>query len=293
MPVLALSTNGGGPIDTSAREPAKKPVTRDDEEVLAGGVGNAGAVVRVGDHVLRPTSPHTPAIHALLDHVRAAGFGGMPEVLGVDPDGRERLRFVPGEVAVPPFPVWSQTDAVLASTASLLRRFHDAQAGFVAPPGATWSTEMADPDPGPDPVICHGDVCPENVVCRDGRAVAILDLEFAAPGRRTYDLAALARMCGPVDDPENAARTGRLGLDPAHRLRVAADAYGLPASDRDDLLDALAGQVGRGGEFVRRRVEAGEPAFVAMWEAMGGQTRFDRRRAWFAAERPRLRAALG
>lgn len=268
------------------------PVTDDEVEVLAGGVGNAGAVVRVGGHVLRPTSPHSPAIHALLAHARAAGFAGVPEVLGVEPDGRERLRFIPGDVAIPPFPAWSRTDAVLASTAALLRAFHDATAGFVAPPGTRWSDEMADPDPGPDPVICHNDVCPENVVCRDGAAVALLDWEFAAPGRRLYDLAALARMCAPVDDPENAARTGRAGLDPAHRLRVAADGYGLDPDERVELLTVLAGQIERGGEFVRRRVEAGEPAFVAMWEAGGGQARFDRRRAWFAAERPRLLAAL-
>lgn len=263
-----------------------------DEEQLAGGVGNAGAVVRVGDHVLRPTSAHTPAIHALLHHVRAAGFDGAPEVLGVEPDGRERLRFVPGDVALPPFPAWSLTDEVLASTAALLRRFHDATVGFVAPPGATWSDEMADPSPGPDPVICHADVCPENVVCRGGRAIALLDLEFAAPGRRVWDLASLVRMCGPVDDPEHAARTGRAGLDPAHRLRVGADGYGLGPDERVELLAALDDQMARGGDFVRRRVEAGEPAFVAMWEAGGGETRYERRRAWFAAERPRLLAAL-
>ena len=80
------------------------------EEILPGGVGNAGAVVRVGDHVLRPASRHTPAIHALLRHVRAAGFDGVPEPVGVDPDGRERLVFIDGDVPYPPFPAWSQTD---------------------------------------------------------------------------------------------------------------------------------------------------------------------------------------
>jgi hypothetical protein len=264
----------------------------DDVEVLAGGVGNAGAVMRVGGHVLRPTSAHSPAIHALLGHLEAVGFEGAPRVLGVEPDGRERLGFIPGDVPIPPFPTWSLTDAVLASTAALLRRFHDATVGFAAPPGATWSTEMADPDPGDDPVLCHDDVCPENVVFRDGHAVALLDFEFAAPGRRTWDLAALARMCVPVDTDEDAARLGRGGLDPVARLRVVADAYGLEGDDRTDLVDALAAQVATGGEFVRRRVEAGEAAFVAMWEAMGGQARYDRRAAWFERTRPAFLAAL-
>lgn len=262
------------------------------DEVLHGGVGNAGAVVRRGDHVLRPSSPHTPAIHALLRHCHDVGFDGVPEVVGTDPDGRERLVFVPGDVPVPPFPQWSQTDRVLASTAVLLRRYHDAVAGFTAPAGTTWSDEMADPSPGPDPVICHNDVCPENVVHRDGRAVVLLDLEFAAPGRRVYDVASFVRMCVPVETDEDAARTGRAGLDPATRLAVAADAYGLVGTERRELLDVLEEQFERGGEFVRRRMERGEQAFVDMWHATGGAERYVRRRRWFAANRTRFDEAL-
>lgn len=262
-----------------------------EPEVLAGGVGNAGAVVRVGEHVLRPLSEHARGIHALLAHVRAAGLDGVPELVAVEGD-RERLAFIPGEVPVVPFPAWSQADAVLASTTALLRRYHDATVGFVPPPGTTWSDEMADPDPGPDAVICHDDVCPENVVFRDGQAVALLDFEFAAPGRREWDLAALARMWVPIDTDEDAARTGRAGLDPFSRLRVVADAYGLDDAGRIALLDRLSEQVDQAGGFVRRRVEAGEPAFVAMWAQMGGQERYDRRARWFAAERHHFLEAL-
>jgi hypothetical protein len=264
----------------------------DEPEVLQGGVGNAGAVVRVGPHVLRPTNPHSLTIHALLRHVREIGFDAAPEVVAIDADGRERLVFVAGDVPVPPFPAWSQTDAVLASTASLLRRFHDATVGFVAPPGATWSDEMRDPNPVGDIVICHNDVCPENVVYRDGVAVALLDFEFAAPGRRVYDVACLARMCVPIEADEDAARTGRGGLDPYTRLRVVADAYGLVGPDRSTLLDVLAEQIDQGSPFVRRRIAAGETAFVAMWESMGGEERIDRRRRWFAAHRSRFEDVL-
>jgi aminoglycoside phosphotransferase (APT) family kinase protein len=85
---------------------------------------------------------------------------------------------------------------------------------------------MANPLGGP--VICHNDVCPENVVFRDGIAVALLDFDFAAPGRPLHDLAQLAKMWVPLDTNEDAARFGRGGLDPFHRLRVVADGYGLP-----------------------------------------------------------------
>lgn len=122
--------------------------------------------------------------------------------------------------------------------------------------------------------------------------MVLLDFDFVAPGRRVWDLASMARMCVPIDTDDDAALTGRRGLDPVARLRVVANAYGLNHDDRLELIDALSQQFERGGEFVRRRVEAGEPAFIAMWEAMGGQARYDRRRDWFAAERPRFSAVL-
>jgi hypothetical protein len=261
-----------------------------DEEVLRGGIANAGAVRRVGDVVLRPANHNSATIHALLRHVRSAGFDGVPEPMALDPGAEEQLAFIPGDVPCPPFPAWSQTDGALASTVQLLRRFHDATAGFVAPDGANWSQEMADPDGGD--VICHNDVCPENVVFRAGVAVALLDFDFAAPGSRLFDLARLALMTVPIDAPEDAARTARVGLDPFARLRVAADAYGLPP-DRAALVDAVERNVASGGVFLQGRIDNGEAAFVTMLADMGGMERYDRRRAWFAAHRNRFVESVG
>src|SRR5689334_11868726 len=115
----------------------------DGDVVLRGGVANAGVVVRRGDHVLRPSNPNTAAIHAFLRHLRAQGFDGASDPIGIGPDGRERLAFIPGDVGFPPYPAWAQTDLALASAAALMRRLHDASVGFVAPPDAAWSTEMA------------------------------------------------------------------------------------------------------------------------------------------------------
>ncbi len=81
-----------------------------EEQVLAGGVANAGRVVRVGDHVLRPSNPSTGSIHSLLASLHAAGFDGAPVPLGVAADGRERLVFIEGDVALPPYPDWARTD---------------------------------------------------------------------------------------------------------------------------------------------------------------------------------------
>ncbi len=56
--------------------------------------------------------------------------------------------------------------------------------------------------------------------------------------------------------------------------------------------DALDVSIARGGEFVRRKVEAGEPGFVQMWAGMGGMERFDRRRRWWATARASFSAAM-
>jgi len=142
-------------------------------------------------------------------------------------------------------------------------------------------------------VVCHNDVCLENVVFRDGVAVGLLDFDFAAPGRLSYDLAQMARMCTPVDGPLDAARLGwRPGATAPERVRLVADAYGLDVGGRRELFEALDRSIARGGEFVRRRVEAGDAAFVAMWESMGGMARFDRRREWWAGVSDRFAAAL-
>ncbi len=257
---------------------------------LKGGVANADAVVRSGAHVLRPSNPHTPSIHRFLRHLSDAGFDEASQPVGVDADGRERLRFIDGDVALPPYPDWAQADDALASVARLLRRFHDASRLFRPDADDSWSAEMQDPAGGA--VLCHNDVCLENVVFRGGHAVGLLDFDFAAPGRPVYDVACFARMCVPVDDEESRAR---LGWTPAHvpsRLRLVADEYGLDAAERVDLLVALDETIARGGEFVRRRVEAGEQGFIGMWNAMGGMARFDRRRAWWLDRRPQFESAM-
>lgn len=262
-----------------------------DDTVLHGGVANAGAVVRRGDVVLRPSNPHTATAHRWLGALAAAGFDGASVPLGVDADGRERLRFIDGDVPVPPYPDWARHDDALASVAALLRRFHDASAAAFRPgPDDSWSDEMADPAGGP--VVVHNDVCLENVVFRHGRAVGLLDFDFAAPGRPLYDLAAFARMCVPVDDPTRTRLGWTLDADLPARLRLVADAYGCDAVARAELLGCLDDTIADGGRFVLRRVEAGDANFAAMWEAGGGMARYDRRRAWWAAERAAFAAAL-
>ena len=116
----------------------------------------------------------------MLRSLARTGFAGASVPVGIDPDGRERLVFIPGDVATPPYPAWVQGDAALGSIARLLRQLHDASTTVSFGADATWSPEMADPVGGD--VFCHNDVCLENVVFRGAVAVGLLDFDFAAPG---------------------------------------------------------------------------------------------------------------
>jgi len=241
-----------------------------DEVVLHGGVANAGAVVRAGNHVLRPSNEFSVSILTFLSALAASGFDGAPVPVALEEDGRERLRFIEGDVPVPPYPDWAQSDEVLVSATTLIRKLHDASQR-VDTTAMTWSSEMADPEGGP---------------------VALLDFDFAAPGQPTFDLAAFARMCVPVDDDITAEKLGWQPADRPGRLRAVCDTYGLDADCRARVLRSLSESIARGGEFVRRGAAAGEPGFVTMWADIGGMERFDRRRRWWADERRRFQRAL-
>jgi aminoglycoside phosphotransferase (APT) family kinase protein len=259
------------------------------EQQLDGGIANAGRVVRVGPHVLRPSTQHTGSIHAYLRAVRLAGFDGAPTPIGIDEDGRERLGFIDGEVPVAPYPDWSQSDRALASIAVLLRGLHDAARAF-EPQGLKWNDSLADPAGGT--LVCHNDVELSNVVFRDGIAVALLDFEFAAPGRPVYDLAHLARLCVPIDDEFDQARLGWRPADRPARLRLVADAYGLDRVGRAELLPAINDAIDRLETAVRCSVEAGDSNAVAMWNRTGGGERYDRRRRWWTQHDVHFAAAL-
>jgi len=259
------------------------------EEVLQGGVANAGRVTRDGDHVLRPSNANSLSIHRFLSALRSTGFDGASAPVGIEPDGRERLVFIEGEVALPPYPRWAQSDDALRSIVVLLKAFHRASTS-VTPDEWTWSSEMADVAGGP--IICHNDICLENVVFRDDVAVGLIDFDFAAPGRPVYDVAQFARMCVPVDDDEDAERFGWEPSDTPARLRLVADCYGLHRAERHEVVEILAHSMAHGGDFVRRRVEAGDANFTAMWKELGGMERYDRRRRWWEAHRPHFADAM-
>ncbi len=179
-------------------------------EVLAG--GHMGPVVRRGGWVHRVAGEWTPSVHRLLRHCRAAGLEAVPEVGGVSDDGHEVLGFLPGEVPAYPLPPWVWGDEALVSSSRLLRELHDATIG--CDPSGPWRS----PTHQPAEVICHNDFAPHNCVYEDGRAVGVIDFDFASPGPRLWDLAYLAYRIVPL---------------------TADTADGFSAREREDRLDTL------------------------------------------------------
>ena len=127
---------------------------------------------------------------------------------------------------------------------------------------------------------------------RAGGAAALVDFDFAAPGRPLWDVALTARYWVPVLDPATAAETGRAHLEVPRRLALFADAYGLYPADRLALPSALEQATGVCRAFVARRVAAGDAAFADHFAQYGGWARWDRLQSWLADHRPLLERCL-
>jgi Phosphotransferase enzyme family len=194
--------------------------------------GDSNVVVRVGDTVRRPPEPR--GVRALLRWYERVGFDGAPRFLGFDDQGREILSFVQGEPAFAPVPAG---DNVVAEIGQLLRRAHDAQAGFVPSDDPGWHRHRVDGEHGE--VIGHCDLFWTNVIFRDGSPVALIDWEIARPTSRSLEVALAATYWAPVRIDRQSTEWG-LPLDRrGDRLRLLCDGYGLTKAQRTVVLDQL------------------------------------------------------
>jgi aminoglycoside phosphotransferase (APT) family kinase protein len=178
-------------------------------------------------------------------------------VHGFDAEGREVLDFVEGLVPEYPLAGAVLSDEALRSVGRLLRAYHEATVGFVAPAKARWYFAPREPAE----VICHGDFAPHNLVFRDGVAAAVIDFDTVHPGPRVWDFAwtgfcfALSVMDAEHGSAElpNAVRF--------HRLRVLADAYGLTAAERQALPEVTMARLRHLVDHLREQAAAGHPGF--------------------------------
>jgi hypothetical protein len=205
------------------------PGEASDVELLPAGDVTDG-VVRVGGTVRRPHQPQSYAVAHYLDWLEDAGFEDSPRFLGRDGAGRDVLTFVRGECAGSVPERWAQSEELLRSVALLVRRLHEASAGFVPSrhpfPQHLFPTGQLRQDQGR--LVCHLDVTPQNVVVRGGRAVGLIDFDLAGPGTGFKDSFNTAMHWAPLRDPADAWDA----VDPFRRLRIFADAYGWTEDER-------------------------------------------------------------
>jgi hypothetical protein len=205
------------------------------EESLSG--TNVSAVARVGGTLRRPKRPSSEAVQSLLRHLRGRGFTGCPEPLGFDDQGREALSYVQGTGGAVPLRPETVTDRTLVEMAKLIRDFHAVATGF-DDVRLTWNPLLRDPS-GTAEVICHNDLSIPNTVFRDGQPIALVDWDFAAPGRRLWDLSYAIWWMVPLHRPEFMRSIGWPNdVDQPRRLAMFLDAYGLDEG-RADLFDVL------------------------------------------------------
>ena len=229
-----------------------------------------GAVVRRGEHVLRPSNPHTGSIHRFLTALRAAGFDGASEPV------RRRARrsgatgLHPrrgGGSAVPRLgPDRRGVDLDRRPAPPVPRR----RARAFDPSGEKLERRVGRPGGGPIVVPRRRVPRERRVQRRVGDGPPRLRLRRAgASGLRP---GAMVRMCGPVDD-ELSAGEASVGTRPTERpaLRLARTPTGWTGPVGPRVAARSSTTHRRGGQFVIRRVEAGDPNFIAMWEQMGGR----------------------
>jgi Phosphotransferase enzyme family len=247
-------------MDLGSVEPVM-PVGPSRHEVrLYGGTSNFGLVVKIDETVHRPLQAESTSVHALLRHLEDVGFDGAPRYLGVDDDGREVLTYLDGDVPIFPYPAWALTEEALASVGDLLRRYHEAVRTF-DPTARSWGTSV--PTAWRGGVALHNDPNLDNVVFRDGVAVALIDFDLASPGAPLWDLAIATRLWVPLRDPVDVPDERRHHI--RDRIIVIADAYGLPKQDRPELITAARATHDWCYDVMRRGAERGQPGYAHVW----------------------------
>lgn len=208
-------------------------------------------------------------MHEFLDHLAAAGFDGAPRVVGFDDQGRGVLTFIDGEVLADPnwqpgdpgpWPVYARSEEALVAAGSMLRRLHDASAGF-GPSRPVWK-QYAWSEMFEDEIVCHGDIGRHNTVYRDGLPVAFIDWDTIRPGPALVEFGAAAWKYVPLGtDAYFAASDFERKPDLPKRLAMFADAYG--GTGAPDVLWALQHGKQRSVEAIRYwPIDAAEAAAV-------------------------------
>jgi Phosphotransferase enzyme family len=248
-------------------------------------------VVRIGDTVRRPHQETSERVAGYLRHLEAVGFIGAPRYLGIDPQGRDVLSYLDGDVAGSPPEPWAAADDVLPSVALLVRRLHDASAGYRPP-------EIARPPGRPQPVFpegeprifAHRDVTPQNTVFREGRAWGLIDFDLCDWTTRSLDLANTASHWVPMVDPADLSPVYE-GIEIASRIGLLLDGYGRDLVSGTQFLHACSLRFAGSYEAMQWAARNLGGGWARMWDEGVGEL-VQRRAAWFASVQDDLARAI-
>jgi hypothetical protein len=224
-----------------------------------------------------------PAVHALLRHLRSAGFDLTPEPLGIDERGREVLSFIDGQVARWPWPAALRGDEGLRAVTGMLLDLQSALSTFDEPADALWH---GGPRSAPEDVIRHGDLAPWNTLWLEDRLTGLIDWDTAEPAPAGWDAAQGAWYFIPLRPlvAYRAEGTAMSLADVRHRLGVWCAELDL---DPDQLLD----KVCEVQQFERHRIvtrgTAGQEPY-ATFLARGDADDIEGDRVWLRDHRAEL-----
>lgn len=302
MPI-SLALCSADQQDVRVSEPPSPDVPgqawRPEQELSAGEVPLFGGdvtdgIVRVGETVRRPQGPHSPLVHRVLRQLEIANFSGAPRFLGVDDQGREVLTFIDGDVATRPWPEWVADLDRAISVAVLVRALDDVMVAWGLPadgivPELSPAGIPAAIGPG-STFIGHRDVTPENVVFREGRAVALIDFDLLKPSSRVDEVCNLLLWWAPLMPPQDREVVLR-DQDAIARAARLVDAYGLAQHDRARVVDVAHNSADRTWFLMRARASRFGGGWQRMWDEGVGD-RIIRRRDWLAENRDALHTAV-
>ncbi len=199
-----------------------------------------------------------------------------PEPLGSLPDGTERLSYIEGRAASPPYEPEQMSDDALASVSQVVRQFHDAGSDFEWPSDDEWhGYDMV--RPAHFNCIGHNDLAPWNFVFDGSTVRGIIDWDACGPSSRIWDFAYTVHHFVPFH-PDNELEVWGWSSRPNRyeRLQLMVEAYGSYKISIPDLLDAAILRLASMGSYIARRARLGDPAFAV-------QAREDHARGYFAA----------
>lgn len=205
-------------------------------------------VLRIGNVVRHPRQPWSTSVHALLSYLREVGFteAPNPRPLAADHDDVEFIPGISGDDACR----LVISDEAVAAIAQLLRRYHDAVAGWRPEVAPVWFDGQVGTGTG-DHLVCHGDVAPWNLIWRASAdvdcstssrhdLVGLIDWEYATIGTRREDIAYALHYLAPFRDRSYWQDVLGMADRPRRRRRISvfAEAYGIKVDDTlvDDVL---------------------------------------------------------